>query len=294
MPTGPIRGRTRLVEVLKFLPWQAGRLVLRSCARLGLSHESGAENEDSKIIHGRARCGHDHDRYRFAGVKQSREKGCWLYLCMVPAIALLAACGVTNDSPGREQTGEGTVLPADPLAGYSPSPISREQWLAGLWGGEGPPPTPLPVVRESTYDDYLGAVGRCMDEAGWPNLAEEEETTEFLVPEGQWQAFHEAHYQCYAQYPLAPEFYQRHNLDQLKALWVYQTGEMLECLDARGFRPEDPPTLERFVSDYENDVVPRWFPYDNVPDPDRIEVELECPLLPEGFYELATLPGGDE
>lgn len=217
---------------------------------------------------------------------------------MVPLI-LLAGCGTAPSSPpspglqlnpsNAASAGNPHVAPGATAAVIN-EPVSREQWLSYHWEGEGDPPTPLPVVRETTEDDHLDTVGSCMEDAGWPNTSAEPGAIEHSVPNGQWQAYLETMFQCYAQYPLAPEFYQPYNQAQLEALHAYQTDEMSRCLTEAGFPPDEPPSLEKFVSDWRTQANPRWFPYDNVPDVKVPEMEKLCPLNPEGFYDLATLP----
>lgn len=168
--------------------------------------------------------------------------------------------------------------------------MTREQWLAPKWQGEGSPPEPLPVIREVTREEGLRVWTACMEEAGFPNESPDGDYAS-TIPAGQQQAYHIASYQCDAQYPWEPKYYQRYNARQLKVLYEYQTGPLTECLSAQGWAPDAPPSLEKFAQDYRADVVPRWFPYDNVPEAERggDRVEETCPLEPEGFFDLATV-----
>jgi hypothetical protein len=90
-----------------------------------------------------------------------------------------------------------------------------------------------------------------------------------------------------------PKFYQPYNVAQLTAMHAYQVGEMRQCLTDAGYPPDDPPSLEKLISDWRNQVNPRWFAYDNVPDARHPQIEKLCPLEPEGFYDLATRPNHD-
>lgn len=204
----------------------------------------------------------------------------------------LTACqGLAGDaSPGPSAP---TTTAASPTTTFTDDDyvgLTRAAWLAGLWQGEGEPPTPLPVVRESNEQEYIPTVGRCMEDAGWMDDGPSPELIGFTIPEDQTQVFWETYYQCYAQYPLAPKFYQPYNVAQLIALHAHQTGVARQCLIDAGFPPDEPPSLDKFVSDWQNQVTPRWFPYDNVPDAHIRKVESLCPLWPEGFYDLATPP----
>ncbi len=168
--------------------------------------------------------------------------------------------------------------------------MTREQWLAPKWHGDGPSPTPLPVIREVTRAESLRVWISCMEEAGFPNESQGDDYVT-TIPEGQQQAHDIASFQCDAQYPLEPKYYQLYNACQLKALYEYQTGPLTDCLRAHGWTPDAPPSLEKFAADYRADVSPRWWPYDNVPEDERGGDRLEkmCPLEPEGFFDLATV-----
>ena len=227
-------------------------------------------------------------------------------LTMRVAVSLLAitlsgglvAC--TNDEPSKPETSNTGSQPPSDSANHSDGhevtpgqgetkPISREDWLAGKWLGEGDPPEPLPVIRLVTPEEDLKVHTTCMEEAGFPNESPRADEYWATIPEGQEQVYYETDFQCTAQYPLAPKYYQRYNQKQLDALYEYQTGPMTACLTEHNWAPEPAPSREKFIADYVGDISPRWFPYGNVPENEQRSAERECPMTPEGFFDLATV-----
>ncbi|MDO5676327.1 MAG: hypothetical protein Q4G35_02330 [Propionibacteriaceae bacterium] len=169
--------------------------------------------------------------------------------------------------------------------------MSREAWLTGHWRGKGNPPSPLPVVRVVDQQEFMPTWLGCMEESGWVNTSGLPDEGEFEVPREQSQAYEEANFQCLAQFPLEPRFYQPYNDEQLKFQYAYATGEQTRCLTAEGYPPEgEPPSLEKYIADYRANS-PTWSPLNWIADHDYQRVIEICPPFVDEFYNLATVPG---
>lgn len=215
--------------------------------------------------------------------------------CIASAFAAgaVASCSPAPNEPSQVPTG--ALAPTASSAATTatqPATMSRETWLSNYWQGEGDPPKPLPVIREVTREESGEAQRVCMEEQGWIDVSKDPEVTEIHVPEGQTQAYEVAWYQCNAQYPWAPKYYQPYNDKQLRALYDHSVGDLTACIKEQGHTVPDPPSFEKFVADYRNQSPDRWDAYGAVPAAKVNEVGKVCPMEPEGFFDLATVPNG--
>lgn len=212
-------------------------------------------------------------------------------LLFAGALAMLVSC-TPNPSPPPPDPSANTPGSSTPTAGATSTAttISYEEWLANRWQGEGDPPEPLPVVREVTAFEFLKVHSECMATYGWIDENPSPEGSAYSVPEGQGDNFNVADFQCTAQYPEMPKYYQPFNRAQLEYLHNRFTGQVTDCLRSLGHDVPEPPSREKFISDWENDVTPRWVPWDLVPDKDHEAAEKQCDYYPPEFYDLATTP----
>lgn len=206
---------------------------------------------------------------------------------IAPLAAALFLTAAASCSPPDSHTPN--RQPSAPTPGAATR--SYEEWLATKWQGDGDPPTPLPVIREVTNVEYLKVHDECMATYGWIDEDEDPELFSYSVAEGQEHDFHVANYQCAAQYPEMPKYYQPYNRTQLEFLHTHLSGPVAECIRGLGHDVPEAPSKEKFISDWENDVSPRWIPWQQVPDDAARNVEKQCDYYPEEFYELATVPG---
>lgn len=190
---------------------------------------------------------------------------------------------------------EGEVgVPGEP----DPEALSREDWLVRFWHGEGEAP-PLPeVVRHVTPDDQMTAWAQCLiDSTGFPVELSEDGRSYGLregesIPASQVQSWHEAEYLCMAAYPLEPKYYQPYNDAQLHAWYDHLTGEATRCITEQGHPVPQPPSAQTWVDGYRSQVRPLWHPFHDAinSESEHNRVSLLCPLYPDNFFDLASVP----
>lgn len=161
--------------------------------------------------------------------------------------------------------------------------VTREEWLADMWQGEGPHPPFPEFVREVGTEDFGETMSQCLTDAGF--IAGTEGTAYWVDhTDEQEDALKEATWICLGQYPIKSSYYQPFTDDQLEALWLYQTTDLADCIKARGYSVPARPTEETFIAQWRAGGE-RWHPAAEVPGEHGYAVAQACPDFPAGFYD---------
>lgn len=223
----------------------------------------------------------------------------------IPVAVFLTACSPGNDEPESVPSAglsvDGTDLASttpdsglleDSAAYADGDTMSREEWALMSWFGDGDPP-PLPtLIREVGYEEELEVLASCLTDRGFPVVWDEDGNgmrSEAGSAE-QSEAFSVAYYECRAQYPLEPKYYQPYNDAQLTAWYRHLVGDATECLASQGYVvTERPPSQETWISHYRSGEYGLWHPFfDAVPEAELNDIDDTCPMQPDNFFDLAT------
>lgn len=160
---------------------------------------------------------------------------------------------------------------------------TREERLAGhgaLMHLKEAPELP-PVIREVAPEEEQARID-CLAEYGFSVQRDEiAGGTAIEVQASQTEAFWTAEYMCAAQYPLAPQYYQHYNAEQLRMLYDWQLDEAIPCLEGLGFTiTEEPPTFEHFYETYASNGYEVWLALFYLDGPTTNDTEDQCPGRP--------------
>jgi len=178
---------------------------------------------------------------------------------------------------------------ATPVADIDYQQQANDDWWS-LWMIDYPDAVKpdVEVVREVTLSEWAPALADCMVSSGYPDTTPGPDGGVGIshAPEGQREAQLIALYVCHAQYPVAEKYLRPLTGHQLGALYDYWSGELTECLEARGFVSSDErPSRETFIQ--EADSV-SWNPYnglsDAVGEEEYAAIARDCPRYPDEIY----------
>lgn len=116
-------------------------------------------------------------------------------------------------------------------------------------------------IRTITLDEADGVMATCMTEHGFAPV-KDGGALSYEIPEEQDYAWNLADYTCNARYPVdeylaAVPGQIEENPHVLEKIHRHQVEHTVPCLEARGYTPERPPSLETYI---EQSIDTRWDP----------------------------------
>lgn len=167
--------------------------------------------------------------------------------------------------------------------------LSREEWALMYWMGEGDAP---PVIREVSREEQLEVEAACLIDRGFPVFgdADGRGMRSEAGSADQAEVYFIAFYECQAQYPLEPKYYQPYNDAQLTAWYEHLIDETTPCLTAQGYTVTEPaPSVEVWINGYRTGTSDWWHPvFDAVSEALQNDIHDVCPTQPDNFFDLAT------
>lgn len=150
--------------------------------------------------------------------------------------------------------------------------------------------TTTPVVTVTTTenfirfihpDEWTALMVSCLAEEGWTVTTSPDGGVLFPeVTEEQAVEMENANDLCWERYPVDPKYRQPLTREQLTILYNWHVNTTIPCMEAEGFTGFDPPSLESFIENYEQEA---WSPYTDVNVSGQIAQRpagSACPQLP--------------
>lgn len=157
---------------------------------------------------------------------------------LLTALSTISGCAEDSDpsSTDTAPVSDSTAESDDPAALY-----------AQEMGIENPPD--VEVVREVSPSEELPILVDCLTEAGFPpETPADVSIPEWQIPEAQVDAFNLAEYTCKAQYPLAAQYTEPLEGEQLGVVYDFWLTETIPCLADLGYEVEEPPSRDVFIA----------------------------------------------
>lgn len=131
-------------------------------------------------------------------------------------------------------------------------------------------------VRFIHPDEFAVVMVSCMADEGWTVTTTFDGGVKFpQVTEEQAVEMEAAVWLCRREkYPTDPRYRQPLTPEQLTILYDWHVNQTIPCMEAEGFTGFDPPSLESFIENYEQDP---WSPY--------TDVDGQIRQLPEGGWQ---------
>lgn len=143
-------------------------------------------------------------------------------------------------------------------------------------------------LQPTSVDERPIKLAECLSAKGFPSEAQGDGgwTTE-AIPKGQEQNFAIADYECRVTHPYDAELNRPATPGQLKWLYWYFTGDLMECLEEQGYQiNEKPPSEAAFIEAAQNGTLD-WSPYkllEQQAQADLRDVRSMCPEYPDTYY----------
>lgn len=188
----------------------------------------------------------------------------------VAGLVALTGCSAENPSPD--------------LSDAELSLIEEQtQELAESMGIDNPPS--VQIERVITLDEWAETIASCMQEDGFEVSASTDgEGIEF--PPNQNAALraslNEGQFVCEARYPVHPSYYEPLSDAQLRDLYAYQWGTLVQCLEERGLTVDATAPSETAFIESEGSISP--YGSVNIPPEEMAVINRECPQAPDGLY----------
>lgn len=146
-------------------------------------------------------------------------------------------------------------------------------------------PPNVEMVRVIELEEWAPVQIACMNEAGFAaTLTDDGEGISWpaLTDGSLIENMNLARYVCEVKYPVDPRFYDPLTNDQLRFLYAYRSGELIDCLAAAGYSVSGPPSESVFI---ESEGV--WSPYSDirVSEGDSGLLQRKCPQNPDELYD---------
>jgi len=215
-------------------------------------------------------------------------------LLLIAVALTLSGCAAPDEGAAQPTKLEPSGSSKSVQASVSDDPW-QQNVLDGLWKrivAEYPDATrpDVEVVRSIAPQEVGDVFASCFEDQGFAAEAlPDGGVLPAQVPEEQDEALFIAQYVCTAKYPIAEQYRQPPSEDQLRTLYEYYTGQLSDCLIARGYAidPSEAPSLATFIETYGK--VGAWSPYaivvESNPTQDQwYETEKACPQSPPGLF----------
>ncbi len=137
-----------------------------------------------------------------------------------------------------------------------------ESLLVTLRGISGvPEDVAFDFVRWVPVNEWATVQIDCLSEAGFEAEFNNGGLAFDDVPEEQGPALNTAHAQCQAKYPMDARAQMVLPTNRAKAQYAFFTGDLLACVEARGFSISTPPSEQTWIDQYYTTRSP-WNPYE--------------------------------
>ena len=186
---------------------------------------------------------------------------------------LLSSCAADGDHQG-----------SPPASGPSVSQELSQQRQAILQKYPDAVIPDVKVERLVTLEEKSSVNAQCLSEQGFDSTVTGDGATKTMVGKGQDLAFQIAKYACDARFPIDPKYNAPLTDSQLKLLYRYQTGKLVKCLTAHGYKVDPVPSEQVFIQNYGQPNS--WIPYAEVDGSGESwdQINQDCPQVPDSLW----------
>lgn len=209
-----------------------------------------------------------------------RNRSKLLALAAVSAVLALTGCASEAEPPKPP-----TMTEAEKTAAYLTE--TDTQWESVLERFPDAFRPDVDLVRYIQPNEWSKVMASCLSDAGIEATISEDGGIETSTPVGQEEPHAIAWYVCQAKYPGDPELAQPLTSAELEYLYNYLVNDLTPCLEAEGYKVDDPPSLQTYTDTYL--TADAWTPYSSVLGAGGQEswnkINRKCPQNAPGLRE---------
>ncbi|MBD3940595.1 hypothetical protein IF188_02635 [Microbacterium sp. NEAU-LLC] len=191
------------------------------------------------------------------------------------SVVLVSVCSACAAAPAEQ-----TAVKDSDSAAYL---AENARALAASYGIDDPPDVDL--VRFIALDEWAPTQRDCLREAGYDVEFTADGEGLSYPPTGDAAVaknLNLAIYTCEMQYPVEQKYMTPLSIEQLRTLYDYRSGELLECLRREGYTSSaEPPSEQVFLQS-----GGQWSPYEDIAivESDLGRLTATCPQVPANLY----------